>query len=181
MSLHVSSSLLGDATPNDPVFCLKTGGIISHDQFYKQQGRRGRGRGKVKTSTKATVHTEVDNEIHLKQRQTLAMYSREDIANKVSSLDSVGCQTSILLKKAKNEAKLPKSMQFSLMKRVSADQSSEKLHQPTILCTPPTPKSSKENGMEVFFLLFNDSGHCWLLVRIVQCRSLNYLKSSFFF
>lgn len=155
-----SSPLPGDAPPNASVFCLETGGMTTHGQFYKQQGSRGkgRGRGKAKTPTKAPAHTETDNKLHLKERHTLSM----------SSLDGspflpklgVGRRTSVLFKKAKNGAKLTKSKLFSLQNRVSADQPNEKLQdqrsQTSQLCTPPTSKSpSKKNGMEIVFISFN--------------------------
>lgn len=172
-STHVSPLLLlpGDALPNAPVFCLETGGRTTHGQIYKRQGCRGRGRsrGKVKPPSEASAHTEVkDDTLHLKERHTLAMSSQEETAIRVSSLDSspilpklgVGRRTSILFKKAKNGAKLTKSMLFSLQNRVTADQTSEKLSdhrsQPSLICTPPTPKfPSKENGMEIKNILFN--------------------------
>lgn len=163
-----SSPLPGDAPPNAPAFCWETGGMTTHGQFYKQQGSRGkgRGRGKVKTPSEAPAHMEVeDDKLHLKEQHTLTM--TEENANRVSSLDSspfmtklgIGHCTSILFKKAKNGAKLTKSVPFSLQNRVSADKS-EKLpdhrSQMSLLCIPPTPKSpSKENGMEIFFILFN--------------------------
>lgn len=148
-----SSPLPGDAPPNASVFCLETGGMTTQGQFYEQQGSRarGRGRGKAKNHTKTPAHTEVDK---LKERHTLA----------ISSLDGspflpklgVGRRTSILFKKAKNGDKLAKSKLFSLQNRVSADQLSEQLpdhrSQTSLLCTPPTSKStSKENGMQKFF------------------------------
>ncbi|GAA6100453.1 bromodomain and PHD finger-containing protein 3 isoform X1 [Tachysurus ichikawai] len=144
-----SSPLPGDAPPNASVFCLETGGMTTQGQFYEQQGSRarGRGRGKAKNHTKTPAHTEVDK---LKERHTLA----------ISSLDGspflpklgVGRRTSILFKKAKNGDKLAKSKLFSLQNRVSADQLSEQLpdhrSQTSLLCTPPTSKStSKENGL----------------------------------
>ncbi|MCI4390164.1 hypothetical protein PGIGA_G00119460 [Pangasianodon gigas] len=159
--INYATVIPGDAPPSAPVFCLETGGMTTHGQFYKQQGSRGRGRGrgKVKTPSEAPAHTEVEvDKLHLKERHTLAMSSKEETDNRVSSLDGspffpklgVGRRTSILFKKAKNGAKLTKSMLFSLQNRVSPDQTSEKLpdhrSQWSLLCTPPTPKSpSKEN------------------------------------
>lgn len=184
-----SSSILGDVTPSTPVFCLKTGGMNTQGQFYKQQGSRGRGRGRGKvcrTRTEVTVHPELDDELHLKQRHTLAMSSQEETSNRVSSLDSssflpslgVGRRTSILFKKAKNGAKLTESMLFSLQSTVSADQSSEKLpdlrSQPSLVCSPTTPKSHKrKNGMETFLLSFRNKsvGHTGLNVKVMRTRA----------
>lgn len=159
--------LLGDVTPSTPVFCLKTGGMTTQGRFYRQQGSRGRGRGRGKvcqTRPEATAHTEVDDELHLKQRHTLAMSSQEETSNRVSSLDSspflpslgVGRRTSILFKKAKNGAKLTESMLFSLKSTVRANQSSPDLRsRPSLVCTPTTPKSyKKKNGMEIFLYSF---------------------------
>ncbi|KAF4094061.1 hypothetical protein AMELA_G00008910 [Ameiurus melas] len=161
-TINYATAIPGDALPNTPVFCLETGGMTTHGQIYKRQGSRGRGRGrgKVKPPSKASAPTEVkDDKLHLKERHTLAMSSQEETANRVSSLDSspilpklgVGRRTSILLKKAKNGAKLTKNMLFSLQNRVTAE-TSEKLSdhrsQPGLICTPPTPKfPSKKNGL----------------------------------